>query len=208
MVEELADAIGVDPDFDTSTQVLVVTGANAAGKSLLRKFMQQVVRQDHDLECIHLSQQGRASSGIQRAFLYGDESWESTGCISCHSLLGSITTSRAREKDHMIILDEPEIGMGEELQAGSGLWLKEQLADWPEHLSGMVIMTHSRNFVREIMKFNGATFYNLEGMEKDEWLNREIVPANPEDVKTLGRERFRKISKILKDIKSDKEEDQ
>lgn len=206
MADELAEELSIDPDFDTSCGLMVVTGANAAGKSLLRRYIQMTARREYQIECIHISQEGRSTEGIMRAFVYGAEDYNSTGYISCHSLTGAISTSRKRDKPHMIVFDEPEIGMGEELQAGAAIWLREALSEWPEHLRGVVVMTHSRNFVREIMKFDDAKFYNMEGRTADEWLTREIVPVSPEEVSEIGHARFRRVTSILDGLKKKRKE--
>ena len=198
MKDALAVELGVDRDFDTGASLLVVTGANAAGKSLLRRWFSMIFQQEK-IESIHLSQQGRAAEGVMRAFVYGDESNESTGVISAGTFQGGMRTMRGREKPHAVIWDEPEIGMGEELQVGTVNWLCDELKDWPENLQGVVLFTHSRLFVQRAMQFPGAKWMSMDGYATaDEWLNREIVPITPPEVSTKGVEKFRRISKILK----------
>lgn len=199
MKTKFAEELNIKQKVNTEASILVVTGANASGKSLLRRWFQVIFKKEYDTEVIHLSQQGRATEGLGRIFVYGSEDDESTGTISANTFIGGVRTMRARKNKHVVIWDEPEIGMGEELQVGSAEWLCGQLADWPEHLQGVIIMTHSRVFVKRMMKFPGAKWMSLDGYKTPElWLNREIVPIDPEEVQKKGRERWRKFGTILK----------
>ncbi len=202
MIPELSEELQINNDFKTDAPILVVTGPNAAGKSLFRKYVQMLIKNDYDEinECIHLSQQGRATAGFQRAFIYGSEDDESTGAISCHTFETAISTSLGREKGHILIWDEPEIGMGEELQMGAARWLRNKLEEnWPTHLQGVILMSHSRLFIKEIMQFPEAKFMHIGGddMTLEQWLNREILPQCPEETVKLGYSRRSKIYKIL-----------
>jgi hypothetical protein len=205
MLPDLAEELGIDRAFDTGASILVVTGKNAAGKSLLRRWIQVAMKRHHDnTEVIHLSQQGRAMEGIGRAFIYGSEDDESTGAISCNTFIGGMRTMIGREKPHAVIWDEPEIGMGEELQMGTADWLCEQLEDWPKQTLGVVLLTHSHHFVRRAMQFPGVKWLSMDGYATaDEWLNRDIVPIGPEEVRDMGHERWSRVSKILKKRRDD-----
>ncbi len=203
MNQEVADVLGFDTSFSTECPVLVITGDNAQGKSLFRRYVSVVCR-ENGVELIHLSQEGRGTEGFQRAWIYGDENSESTGCISAKTFKKGFNTSRNREKDHILLWDEPEIGMGEELQLGTSMWVKEELENWPEKLCGLVVLTHSRYFVSILAKIKGAKFYNMNGLGLDEWLNREILPISPIEVAERSYERFRKITKILNKLKKEK----
>jgi hypothetical protein len=195
---DLAFELGIDRDFDTSASILVVTGKNAAGKSLLRRWFQVALKRYHDMEAIHLSQQGRAAAGVMRAMVYGSEDDESTGAISCNTFFGGLRTMRGREEAHAVIWDEPEIGMGEELQMGTAEWLCDQLDEWPEQTQGVILLTHSRHFVRRVMQFPGAKWLSMDGYKTpEEWLDRPLEPISPEEVKHVGLERWRRVNKIL-----------
>ena len=199
--DELCDELGLDHSFDTSGSILVITGQNAAGKSLLRRWFHKEL--DHrKVEAIHLSQEGRTTEGFVRALVYGSEHHDSTGYISAHTFTAGVRTMRGRSEDkidHVVIWDEPEIGMGDELQLGSANWLCDELADWPGSLQGVIVMTHSRTFVKRLMEFPKAVWMSMDGFPThNEWLNREIVPVTPEQVSKVGLERYRRISKLLK----------
>lgn len=199
MNEIFSSELGVERNFDTSCNALLITGPNASGKSFLRRWIQQYFRLK-EIECINLSQEGRSVRWAGSCFVYGSEQDESTGYISAGTLTMGMRTSRAREKSHIVLWDEPEIGMGEELQLGSAIWMREQLENFPKHLLGVIFMTHSRLFVKEIMKMDNAKFYNLsEHKTMNEWMNREIVPVSPEKIQAIGLEKWRKLDKLLEE---------
>ena len=199
--EDVAKELGVDSDFDTSGSVLVVTGQNASGKSFLRRLLHVKLKQ-MKIEVIVLSQEGRTSGGVVSAMVYGDESRSSTGSISCQTFISGIHTSRSRQGHHVLIWDEPEIGMGEELQLGSAQWLFRELSNWPKNLQGVILLTHSRHFVREAMKQESAKWFSLDGYKTAEsWLKRKIKPAAPDVLAEDAVKKFRKLIRMLSELK-------
>jgi hypothetical protein len=138
--------------------------------------------------------------------IYGSERDESTGAISCNTFIGGMRTMRGRDEPHIVIWDEPELGMGEELQMGTANWLCDQLADWPEHTQGIVLLTHSRYFVERVMKFPGAKWLSMDGYKThEEWLDRKLEPIGPEEVRAIGRKRQSRVEKILKEKRQQKQ---
>ena len=195
---EFCKELGIKPDFNAGCRVLVIVGQNAAGKSFLRRWIQSRLREDK-VEVIALSHELRTREGMHRAFIYGDEHSQSTGAISAHTFIAGVRTIKSRENPHVVIWDEPEIGMGEELQIGTANWLCEQLNDWPEHTTGVILLSHSRHFVRRAMQFPKAKWYSMDGYATaDEWLNRELVPVGPKEVQDMGNDRWSRVNKILK----------
>lgn len=195
---EFLRAIGLEGVTWRGRKVLVVVGPNAVGKSMFRRAFCGFLKK-RKLEVIHLSQEGRGDAGFVRAMVYGNESNEATSVISAKTLVNGLRTSRGREKNHVLLYDEPEIGMAEEMQVGAAQWLAEELRSWPDKLSGIIVMTHSRHFVRELIQLPRSGFICLGGRYStaDAWLNREIKPVGPEAVIKLGLRTFRKLTKIL-----------
>lgn len=203
--DDYLSTIGIDRHACDDARVLIVTGDNATGKSFLRRIFTYFIKANHKIQSIHLSQESRAAGGIERAFLYGDERDESTGCITVGTFMTGLRTSRARDIDHILLWDEPEIGLGEEVQLGAAIYLADQLKDWPPKLRGLIVMTHSRHFVSTLMKIEGSKFINLGNQYKtpDEWINRTIVPVSPEVVRQRGLDTFHKFSAVM-NIKENK----
>ena len=191
-------AIGLEHAQWDSAQLLLVTGNNASGKSVFRRLCQSFLRDEG--EVIHLSQQGRAKGGIERVFIYGNEEDEATGIISANCLIKAFRTSRGREKPHILVFDEPEIGMGEEAQIGAATFIKEQFDDIPKHLMGIVIMTHSRHVVTILKDVPHCGFIHLGNTYKtaDEWLSRPLVPLSPQQLTKNGIDKWHEVSAALK----------
>jgi predicted ATPase len=190
--------LGLEAKFDTSASILVITGSNASGKSILRRILAGRLR-TAGIEPMFLSQQGRATGGIQRAIIYGSEDDQSTGCISVQTFIAAVRTMRGRETAHAVIWDEPEIGMGEELQIGTADWFLRQMGDWPEYLSGVVMLTHSRIFAAKMMTFPGAKWYNMNGYATvKDWLGRRLEKIEPEEMMEMSREKWKRIASLLR----------
>lgn len=192
--------IGLDKGISFLARVILVTGDNASGKSLLRRMLNLSFRK-LDLEVIHLSQEGRAQSGIIRAVVYGSEEDEATGAISAHIL--DTGFKQKREKPYVLIYDEPEIGMGEEAQMGAGIFLREKLTVLPEKCEGAVIFTHSRLLVEGVKDVPGLRFVHLGNTYKtvDDWLNRKLVPISPADLVKRGHDNWVRVNDFLTEKK-------
>lgn len=176
------------------SNVAVITGDNACGKSFVRKLIQCLCH-DKKIECIHLSQQGRATGGIVRAMVYGSEDDESTGYISSKCVQTSIKTSQSRTTPHCIFYDEPEIGLSDNNSAAMGLLLKDFFQNPPENLKYVFVATHSKTLVRYLegnhwhLRLGGCP--NLQ-----DWLNGPIVPGNLEQLHQIGIEKWRRIEQL------------
>ena len=57
----------------------------------------------------------------------------------------------------------------------------------PENCYGVLVITHSDRVVRTLKH---DAFVNLEGMSEEEWLNREIVPTDFEQLEKESNELF------------------
>lgn len=198
-LEPYTEALGIKPGLPIEqARVLVVVGENASGKSFLRRLLVQNLVASQ-IPVMHLSQEGRADGGgyegIKRLMLYGSETRHCTSQISTHVITTGIKTSRSHEQPHVLIWDEPEIGMGEEVKLGSAQWLAQELqSDWPEKLLGVVVMTHSREFVQALLGVSNAFFMELgEDRTAEEWLARTIVPVFPEELEKRALAKSRQI---------------
>lgn len=97
------------------------------------------------------------------------------------------------ENKRFLVIDEPEIGMGEEMVAAITILLNKTFESLPDGCLGVLIITHNRHIVSHL---NGD-FINLEGMTKEEWLNREIIPT---DLKQLEEDALGLYRAIVKKI--------
>lgn len=181
-------------------RITVLTGSNGSGKSLVRKIIggrigekvgkkQPVVAQ----MSMELRTGGSMDGGAMNAFIR-DTSWNPTGLETINKLEGL-----CKQKNRYLVLDEPELGMGEELIAAMVIFLNETLPQLKE-IFGVLIITHSRSIVQNLtIDFD---FYNIEGMNKDQWLNRVIIP---QDIKKLSEDSHKLFLAIERRMKENKE---
>lgn len=183
---------------DSACRVALVLGSNGGGKSLVRRLLQQEYRR-RKVEVIHISMMSRTSGGMARMMVYGSEEDSSTGQNSAHTITGAITTCRNRSEDHVLLLDEPDVGMSDEAAMGAGLALAEFCQNLPEHTKGVVITSHNRLLVNELLVCQ--PHYLGVGKNAPEsalaWVNRKIVPVSPEDLQKDAIAKWREIEKII-----------
>lgn len=176
-------------------EVTILTGRNAGGKSLLRKqlpfFIAEAVGKEPKKVLIpHASQELRTASQPSMGALSGmahDLEWLATSdsTIDCIEKV-----FKHGEKADFIVIDEPEIGLGEELQLGLIDYLNEETAKLKEMGKGCLIICHSRLIAKNL---NHDNFVNLEGMSEDEWINRVPEKISVEDFKKFANDLFRAV---------------
>ena len=158
-------------------KLTILTGSNGSGKSVIRKLLptriQEKLGKDSPERLVSsLSFMSRAglNSTIGTNFLR-DSEWTSTGDNTVH-LLKSIINHDER----FIVLDEVELGMGEELQLATANYINSVKDEVLKKSYGILVITHSRIVAKTLKE---DAFFNIDGIEtKEEWLNREIVPTD------------------------------
>ena len=181
-------------------KVTILTGINGAGKSFIRKLSPYKLYEkktgekytDQKTFVSQTSMEQRTGSNADWGALSGamrDIGWTPTSTET----LGKITRLLSDEfKDKYIVIDEPEIGMGEETVLGLVNYINGRVASLREKFDfmGMLIITHSRLMVE---KLNSDTFLSIEGMTKEEWLTRELVPTDLNELEERSLIIFREI---------------
>ncbi|MBI3633640.1 MAG: hypothetical protein HY226_05105 [Candidatus Vogelbacteria bacterium] len=139
-----------------NNRLLVVTGDNASGKSFFGKLFSGLARSEEygKIEIMRLSMQLRTSQGIEKAFVFGDESYRPTGAISANTVRTGISTCRGRTSDHIIFFDEPDIGLAESYQGALGKLIASFAQDLPDKTRALCVVTHSRRIVRHLAPLN------------------------------------------------------
>lgn len=115
-----------------------------------------------------------------------DMPWDATS----RSTLNMITKLLEVKEPRFLVIDELEIGMSEELQLGFCNMINALIPELLKKHFGVLVITHSRIVVKNIKH---DTFINIEGMSEDEWVNREIVPIDPEDLNTWASKLYNTI---------------
>lgn len=180
--------------------LLLITGDNASGKSLVSRLFASWCRKHTKFECIHCSMHRRTAGGIERAFMYGDESWESTGAISVNNIKGATNTCRGRDSDHVLIFDEPDIGLAEAYQRAMGEYFRQFTETLPAHTRALVIITHSRGILKELIELSPHHLRVGDARSLKTVVTRP-THKTVEELLTLpktGAERFRRIAALTK----------
>lgn len=176
------------------SKLVLVTGENATGKSFLRRVIGVALR-EHKIESIALSMQFRSAGGIERCFVYGDESNNATGSLSANSVLGAITTSRGRDTKHAIVWDEPDVGLSDNYAAGAAEEILEFANDPPEKLLFAMVTTHRLAMLERLAV--GKPHHIRLGDEKTlkQVLAAKIKPTRLSELRDRNHKLFLAISK-------------
>jgi len=194
-------------------KVTILTGGNALGKSVIRKqiafkldklLTEQGVAHDINHLVASTSMQLRTESRPEwggLSTMTHDTPWCSTSETTVHLIKALLKESDKKKK--YIVIDELEIGMSREVQVGMCQYLNEHMQELLDKTYGVLVITHSEDVVKTLKHDN---WINIEGMSEDEWLNREIVPVDPDDLKNWALELFKAIRDRENDNKKKKDE--
>ena len=176
--------------------VTVLTGKNGAGKSLIRKLLAGYISEKTGTDPAHtvasVSMESRTNKKENFSALNAAGIDDPTNPTSSESLynIKSLVKSLSEKHPRYIVIDEPEIGMGEEMVAALVIRLNEMFETLPIGCLGVMFITHNRQLVKNIK----GEFLNLESMTREEWLDREIVPTDLEQFETDSLGLFRAIN--------------
>lgn len=173
-------------------KLTVLTGSNGSGKSVLRQLMTQRVQKDNPknkVAAISMSLR-TGGSGITRAFT-SDTPWNSTGQNTYNFVISLFKSSKGR----FLVVDEVEIGLAEEMQLSIINYIQNFWTEHKDEYLGLLVITHSRFIVNNL---KADEFVNMDGMTKDDWLNREIKPVDFEQFQHDSLMLFRAIDKRIK----------
>lgn len=185
--DRIARIVDVRDSIDTG-KVTVLTGGNGSGKSFIRKQMQLICKED-SIPCWTVSMDQRAgfdSNGTGMMVFSRDCEWLPTSVNTLDRMRDFGTKTRGT----FGILDEIELGMSEESQYGVALYINKQLEEFRKNNKGLLIITHSKYIARYV---DADEFINIEGMTKQEWLDREIVPTDFGSLDRDSSELFRAL---------------
>ncbi len=187
------------------TPLVVVTGENAGGKSFFRRCVQSICQQQKT-ECMTISMEGRrqTSYNIALVFVYGDEEYEATGINSIRTVLTGIKTCQGRDKAHVVVWDEPDIGLSEGNAASVGKAIADYTTKPSAHTKASIVITHRKALVAELASAQPHFLYlgDREGPRTVQaWLDAPPVVRPLEEIEQRSRTRFKGIQKILDDLK-------
>jgi ATPase subunit of ABC transporter with duplicated ATPase domains len=179
--------------------VYVLTGKNGTGKSLVRKLVgfhlaDKLGTPDAKIVASTSLQQRtelKSSFGAFSSIMHDDPSNPTS--LETFSKIQALLKVLSVNNKRFLVIDEPEIGMGEEMVLALIDYLNNAFNPLPEFCLGVLIITHNRVIVKNL----NAEFLNLENMSKDEWLNREIVPTDLNKFKEDSLNLFLEIQNTL-----------
>lgn len=167
-------------------KITILTGNNASGKSLIRKVLWQRIKElvndgRGDRQYVWETSMERRTSQLSAlgalSGAFRDNEWIATSANTILSINRFFQTDS--ETKHYIVFDEPEVGCGEEVQLGIANKINEKSNFFKNDNLGLLIITHSRLIVKNT---NCDVFINLEGRTKEEWLNREVVAKDIDEL--------------------------
>jgi ABC-type ATPase involved in cell division len=163
-------------------EVTILTGKNGCGKSLVRKLVGYYLAEKLGLDkekaittastSIQQRTELRSDLGAFSSMMHDDPT-NPTGYETFNVIKQLLKVCSIDNKRYLIV-DEPEIGMGEELVAAFVDWFNDTFKIIPKHCYGVLVITHNRHIVKNL---NG-TFLNFEDMTREEWLDRKIFPTD------------------------------
>lgn len=173
------------------SQLTLVIGGNASGKSLFRREIQRS-SEASKVEVHHLSMEARSQDPWIRAEAYGDEEAMSTGMISLSSMLRLLRASKEASTPHILFWDEPDVGLSDEVAAGVALEILQFLWSQPKHLVGFFIVSHRRSLIEALDAATPRIVFIGKNAPKSlgAWLQRKVTPVRPQDVIDEGVRRW------------------
>lgn len=130
--------------------------------------------------------------------------------LASYSLVESVMNYYMKStNDYFLIFDELEVGMSEESVLGMVEYLNKNIPSWLENSLGILIITNSKVLASGIMKSFDANlinlWYNTVSYDFNEWLNREVEPADFNFLSEWSSKLYHAVSARSKSIKDNNE---
>lgn len=129
----------------------LLLGDNGSGKSFL---VQRLAKTAYaaGYSPLQLSMGYRASSGVQRELMYGNEAAQSTGLASLGVMRRAFSSMVGwGGQPHVALLDEPDIGLSDRFAYPMGQRIAMFAKQRPAGTKGVLVVTHSRALVRGLL---------------------------------------------------------
>ena len=182
------------------SNLLILTGENAEGKSFFTKLFQEYCETREKVNCARIGMELRTSHGLLKVFVYRSELEFSTGHNSIESLVNGIKSFRNWQNPHYIVFDEPTIGLSEGYQIAMGQYLAEFSGNLPKNIKGLVIVTHSRYLIKPLLPLDPHHIRFGDSRKLEEWVNSKPEAKSIKELLELpgkGIDTFRKICRII-----------
>ena len=184
-------------------EVTILTGDNATGKSVIRKTLWQHVNdllgieeQKSFVSDISMERRTALHPGLGGGGVFlRDCGWTPTSMETYRFIKGIfqiLDDDNKKISKRFIVLDEPEIGASKEVQKAFAKYINnfyEKIHD-NNKCYGLLVITHSDEIIKNLKCDN---FLNIQGLTKEEYLNREIKDIDLEEIDNFSLELFRGI---------------
>lgn len=176
-------------------EVTILTGDNATGKSVIRKTLWQ-----HINDLLGIEEQKSFVSDISMERRTGlhpemggggiflrDCGWTPTSMETYRFIKGVFQALNSNKR--FIVLDEPEIGASREVQKAFAKYINNFYEDIHDNNKcyGLLVITHSDEIIKNLKCDN---FLNIQGLTKEEYLNREIKDIDLEELEKFSLDLF------------------
>lgn len=197
---------------EADNKLLVVIGDNATGKSFITATLLAAGNGWHNINGYNVSMGRRTSDGMEKLFVYGDETQESTGATTLKSIIGAFNNIKSYAEDKetsskmLLILDEPTLGLSLGYEKAMGKFIAQQFNEMKdiENVVGVVVVTHSKSMVKQIQAcgLNPSVVSTESAKTLKDWYD-EDEDKSIEDLLSLkqkGLDGLRAINKYIKDF--------
>lgn len=141
---------------NNESKVIIIYGDNASGKSLIATLFEYNLRKlEPKIPTRNACMANRTESGFQKAFIYGDESSQSTGQTSIMVAMKAFNAT-LEDTSGVVILDEPDVGLSDRFQAPLGQLIAQKALGFGDH--GLILISHSKLLIDSFM-----AHYSLRG---------------------------------------------
>ena len=202
-IEEHIDNLIEIRDKIQLNEVTILTGDNATGKSVIRKTLWQhvndllgVEEQKSFVSEISMERRTGLHPGLGGGGVFlRDCGWTPTSMETYRFIKGIfqiLDDDNKKISKRFIVLDEPEIGASKEVQKAFAKYINnfyEKIHD-NNKCYGLLVITHSDEIIKNLKCDN---FLNIQGLTKEEYLNREIKDIDLEEIDNFSLELFRGI---------------
>ena len=184
-------------------EVTILTGDNATGKSVIRKTLWQhvndllgVEEQKSFVSDISMERRTGLHPGLGGGGVFlRDCGWTPTSMETYRFIKGIfqiLDDDNKHISKRFIVLDEPEIGASKEVQKAFAKYINnfyEKIHD-NNKCYGLLVITHSDEIIKNLKCDN---FLNIQGLTKEEYLNREVKDIDLEEIDKFSIDLFRGI---------------
>lgn len=169
--------------------ITVMVGRNGSGKSLIGSQLAFKVRRELNHSLPHASMRLRTESNASMGALSSmcQDLGHLATSFNTISMIKNVVEMVINGNKKYLVIDEPEIGIGEELLLGLIDYLNEKIEVFREKGIGCLIITHRRDVVRLLKK---DAFVDLDGKTEEEWVNRPTIKRSIEEFEKDANDLF------------------